>query len=70
MKLKPLFDRVVVKPIKEKTEKIISNVCALLTISCEEFAEDLIKDVKIKIDKAREDMSMLIEKIKLIDSKS
>jgi putative ubiquitin-RnfH superfamily antitoxin RatB of RatAB toxin-antitoxin module len=33
-------------------------------------AEDLIKDVKIKIDKAREDMSMLIEKIKLIDSKS
>ena len=33
-------------------------------------AEDLIKDVKVKIDKAREDMSMLIEKIKLIDSKS
>lgn len=31
-----------------QTEKIISNVCNLLTISCEEFAEDLIKDTSFE----------------------
>lgn len=31
-----------------QTEKIISNVCDLLTISCEEFAEDLSKDTSFE----------------------
>ncbi|MBO5710801.1 MAG: DUF349 domain-containing protein, partial [Rikenellaceae bacterium] len=33
-------------------------------------ADDMVRDVRIKIDQAREDMAVLIEKIKLIDSKS
>ena len=33
-------------------------------------ADDMVRDVRIKIDTAREDMAVLIQKIKLIDSKS
>jgi putative ubiquitin-RnfH superfamily antitoxin RatB of RatAB toxin-antitoxin module len=33
-------------------------------------ADDMVRDVRNKIDKARADMAELIEKIKLIDSKS